>query len=173
MKPIPVEGHTTLDWVKPKSFRRTFELRSTEGLVGTLKFVQNDYQLAIAETANGVWLFRETRYVIPRISIWTQNQKYVAAFEGSRSGNGSLEFLDGRKYHWNYKDTMQTDWVFFDTAGKEILCFMPSFGRGKVRGKLQVNPRAVEIQDLSILCLLGWNIVIFFDEQESVFFMTR
>jgi len=164
MNTLYIDGHATLDWVKPHPFRREYELWFSKDLVGNLKFSQDDKCLTIAESADGKWFFRGTRYINPRVSIWTQIHDYVAAFEGSQTGKGNLRFLDGRNYRWEYKDQMQMDWVFIDSVGKPILCFKPASGRGKVRGKLEITSAATGIQELPMLCLLGWNIVILFGE---------
>jgi hypothetical protein len=164
MNPININGFTTFDWVKPNPFRRQFQLWSRKDLVGTLSFAKEDDHLALVETADGSWLFRETRYLIMRISIWTQKHDYVAAIEINKSGKGHLRFLDGREYRWDYKDHMQMDWIFTDNLGGMILCFKPAFGRGKIRGKLEVSPEASGILELPMLCMLGWNIILFLSE---------
>lgn len=69
---------------------------------------------------------------------------FLATFEGSRSGNGLLEFLGGKRYHWLSTDIWQETWGFETTDRTPLLHFQTENGRSKPGGLVEIMPAGWE-----------------------------
>lgn len=117
MKPFPAATSNQLEWMQPKTFDRTYELRAGDDLVGTLCWERMLSNLATAETAYGTWTLEQIGVLNQRVEVREgATASLVATVYPKLMGNGVLEFADGRELEWEPTNFWNTDWSFFDAA---------------------------------------------------------
>jgi hypothetical protein len=172
MKKDSASEPVKLTWVRSSLIHPLFELRSDRQVIGRLHVLGAFQSAAQAEANGSSWVFTCTHFVVPRVSVRTEEIAYLASFEGSRSGAGWLQFLDGRKFRWDSADYWQKVWRFTAQDGAPLLIFKPET-KQSVRGSVEIFPAAEEIVELRMLALLGWFIILLAEDETSGFLVPK
>jgi hypothetical protein len=159
----------TLSWKPTSSRRPAFELRRQAEVIGRLNFEGQIPSPAIAEVGDHGWTFQYTCFIAPRVSVRTLEMAYVATFEGSRSGAGWLEFINGRRLRWNSTDRWQMGWQFSAPNGDVFMRFAPASGR-ESQSRVEVYATEELIPELWMVTLLGWYLIVLLEAERSAFF---
>ena len=151
---------------------KSFELFSQDHLVGKLQFT-NGMNSAKAETAEEVWIFRNTYLAAPHISIWTTRQEFVGMFESDRLGAGSLLIQDGRRLKWDKSSSIQKEWFFQNSLGEKIIKFLPAIDGNRDSGTVHIYPECFKIEKFQLFILLGWNIISVLESGRNIKLLTN
>ena len=167
MKSIQKLKLASLNWARDGQLPGVRALFAGEEKVGELYFAKDDDTHAEAFAEDGHWTFICTRYILPRVSVRTPKLGFLATFEGSRSGNGMLEFLGGKRYHWLCTDIWQTTWGFETMDRTPLVRFQSGYEKDNSGGLVEITPAAWEHPNLSLLVLLGWYLSLLNDTEDS------
>jgi hypothetical protein len=147
-----------LIWVRPKSFRRGFELRSGETVLGTLVWSRGSQ--AIAQWGESQYRFDRKGWFKSRITVYTpasaQDTGEPLATFSPRSG--FLTASDGRTFVWKKPQRASTgrrwsnEHIWVDASGTELIRFRPA----KHSSVEVIMPQVMSAQpELQLLTLLG------------------
>jgi hypothetical protein len=163
-------------WIQPKTPRRDFELHAGSFVLGTLRFERASGSLAIGTTADGSWSFKRIGFFKPRVTVRKSGEDtdcgiFVPTWSGS---SGSLQLTNGRLYHWRAANIWASRYEFFDAMNRPIVVFRSGLEETKLSDLLKMQSRievAIEgraCQDLSLLLLFGWYLMILaFDDNAA------
>ncbi len=156
MKPMGLPAQRELSWFTIRAFpRRAFELRSEDSVVGTV------WEPALRREGHaiawdGEWIFRGPHFLDRRIAVFVKDPiRDVALLDLNWRWRGTLRFSDGRSFLWN--PTKGLDRIFATSAGVPLLRTWTSFQfLEKSVGRVQIEPAAASLNELSLLVLLSW-----------------
>ena len=163
---------TTLELRRSGILSKSFELISKDLLFGKLQF-SNGMNSAKAETAEGVWIFRNTYLNSPHISIWTPRKEFVAMFESDRLGAGTLLIQDGRRLKWEKSSSIQEEWLFKNNLGEKIIKYLPDNDGSHNYGNAFLYPECYKILNFPLFALLGWDIISVFESGRNIKLLTN
>jgi len=170
---IPIQQTKNLDliWRRAISYQESYELISQVNVVGKLRFEQGK-KTSMAEIAEGKWIFRNSNFSAPHISIWTLKKEFVGMFEANRYGEGSLLIYDGRQLRWEKAKRNPEVWNFLNLSNEKIVHFVPEYQNYRVRGSAHIYPGSSEFANLSLYVLLGWNIISVLESRRNIRLLT-
>lgn len=149
-----------LEWVQTGQLNQQSELRDPNGeVIAELKRPRWFSRYAEVDAPGHRWSFEPKgvfrRKIIVK-SIGTDEE--VAVFNYGFT-NGTLNFADGRVYHWRQSNFWGTKWAWTTEDGEPIVGFE---GKGllRYRGEMSIAPAASEISHLTMLVFLGWYLVM-------------
>lgn len=149
------------------TIRKSYALLSGDTIVGKLHFKQGKVT-ALAEIAEGSWVFRNTFQSRPHISIWTNNREFVAMFDVNRIGSGNLLIQDGRQFKWGKSKKLPEEWFFQDDADERIIKFLPENNNHHNQGRTYLYPESFGIRNLGLFVLLGWYTLSVLETSKSI-----
>lgn len=157
-----------LTWLQPDVYIEDYELCSGDGIIGTLKFRSKYGTMATAETADGQWTFKRVGFFSPKISIRQVGMdSEVATFKfGTWHEGGEVVLQDGTKYRAT-TNFWHTRMAFIDDQD-QILVKYPDIGGMFRRGiTVKVYPEAANVDNLSVLVILSWYLVVMMQREAS------
>ncbi len=154
MKPID-QG---LTWVQPRALRAEYQLIADGKALSSLRWKRAFGSLAKAEAADGRWTFKRVGFLRPRVTVRAEGS--VAGVAMLDPGTGVLQFSDRHRYHWVNTSSRRGEWAFASEDGTVLVRFLFPMASLRMKGTVQVEPAAGTQQDLSLLLLLGWYLVV-------------
>jgi hypothetical protein len=140
-----------LTW-KKISCSRSYELKLSDQVVGTLErpsFWSSDF---VANTQNGSWTFRKTGFLGNGAEVFdSASQQSIATFKAEWGGGSTLIFADGQSFRLQCKGWWRPVWSVIGEAGQPVLVL-------DVRDKTVDVPGAGAVPDsrLSLLIMFTW-----------------
>jgi len=147
-----------LTWVQPRALRAEYQLIADGKALASLRWKKAFGSLATAEAADGRWTFKRVGFLRPRVTVRAEGS--VADVAVLEPGTGVLQFSDGHRYHWVNTSSWGGEWAFASEDGTVLVRFLFPMASLRMRGRVQVEPEARTQQDLSLLLLLGWYLVV-------------
>jgi len=168
MKSLIEKTEPHLNWVQPKATHQFFELRSKEDLCGTLLFPKSIGSLAEAETSDGKWSFKRVGFFTTRITIRKIGEENdIAVFKPNlMASSGILEFNNGKKYQWHSSNFFATKFEFKEIDGESVVVIRSGVDDAKLKdwfktqARVEYSENKINLEELSILILLGWYLII-------------
>jgi hypothetical protein len=157
MKTIRESIGQELIWVETKLLRREYELRSGNDVLARLRWERVLGFLATAQSADGLWTFNHKGSL--RLSVTVQaagSDSEIATFRAGWGGGGFLQFPDGRRFRLARLSFWRSEWAWMDADGRCLLRLKITSASMNTVGRLEIDPTAVSVPDLSFLVLLGW-----------------
>jgi hypothetical protein len=155
-------------WSQPDWRKHEFEIRAGGEIIGTLSWERDFESLAIARTADGVWTFRRGGFIRPWVSIRAEGEDWdIARVQVNWSGNGMLDFSDGRRFHWGYTNLTCTEWRWDWTDGTSLIEIKSEPRTGDTEGIIEIHRQAISIPDASMLILLGCYLIVLSSHDKS------
>lgn len=150
-----------LTWTHPEPERRSYELRSGSELMARLSWTTEAGSLAEGTTDDGVWTFKRAGFLKPRVTVRSIDQgRDVAIFEANPAGGGLLQLLDGHFYNWR-TNFWRAEFAWIAANGKAVVESTRSFSvDGKTEGRARIAATELDSNQLSLLVLLGWYLVM-------------
>jgi hypothetical protein len=157
---ITEENHAHLIWRKSGISPHGYELATTDNnTVGILRQSVDETISKTIQTLDGEWIVVGTKYLNPRISIWTPDRKLTALYEGNRTGSGKLDILNGKILSWIFQDLDQPEGVLRDLGSDLMIHFLPHSGGWRVRGNVMIENFSRGMNDIALIAVLGWLII--------------
>jgi len=161
MRPLRDFMGQELRWVHPRVFRREYEFYAGDELVATLRWPKAFSSQAFAEAADGRWIIKRDGFFRTKIVICTADEDMtIATVKRSMSGKGTLMLADGRGYKWTSTSFWRGEWGWFTDEGMPLL----RFKRGK---RVEVEPQAFSLPEVSLLALVGFYLVKVAEEEAA------
>jgi hypothetical protein len=168
MKQIREITSDTLTWVQPHARERLFELRSGEGVVGSLRWVNRFGSLADAVAASGHWTFKRIGFFRPQITVREQgSEANLATFTPQWAGDGILQFSTDQCFRWTGKGFWRSRWSFTNVAGEPLVYFEPCDTLLKKSAAVKVAAEGLRVAELSLLILMGWYLMLLKSEDDA------
>ena len=113
-----------------------------------------------ATPADGEWIFRGPRFLDRRIAVVGKNPiRDIALLNLNWRWRGTVRFSDGRSFLWH--PAKGPDYVLATSAGVPLLRTRPtSPSLEKSIGRVQIEPAAASLNELSLLVLLSWYTIV-------------
>lgn len=147
-------------WFQPDWRKHEIEIHAGHDILGTLYWERGFESLAIAKSADGVWTFKRGGFIRPQVTIRAEGKDWdIARIQVNWSGNGMLEFSDGRHFHWGYTNLKRTEWRW-DWADGTSLISISEPRVGNHEGIIEIHPYAISVPDASMLTLLGCYLIV-------------
>jgi hypothetical protein len=168
MKTVREMAGRPLEWTQPNALRRRFELRAGGEVVATLRWEKTFGSSAVAESADGEWVFRYTGIFRSRISVRPAgSESEVAVLKPGWKGEGTLQGPGGRSYRWSCASFWRSEWLFANAAGEPLVRIKPGSATFRQSAEVRVEPRAVSLPDLPLLAVLGFYLIVLMSDDAN------
>ena len=162
-------------WVQPKMMKSQYELRAVDCVFATLEFPKFGGSLAIARTTESSWSFKRAGFFQVRITVRREGDETDQAIYKPRwTGiEGTLELFDGTNYVWKSANFWSTHYLWQDTQGNPLVTFKEGAGDTKLpdlfkcQARVEVQPQARMISNLSLLVPLGFYLLILKQQDDA------
>lgn len=161
MRKIAELAGRQLNWVQPRAFTMEYELRAGDELAATLRFLSRFSSHAVAECANGCWMFERVGFWRSKVAVRACDEKTdIAVFSMSKWGDGGgvLELSGGQKLY-AAANFLRTEYEFKGEAN-ETLLRLSSDGIVRLSAKVDIRHRAERLPEFPWLVALGWYLVL-------------
>jgi hypothetical protein len=153
-------GHE-LAWTRPDQLQRTYELCFGSDCLARIGWNHGWDGFAEVECAGDRWMFKHEGFLNARVRIFRNSLTHEAAILQHRWGRNSyLTFPDGSQFTWSVLSFWKGELGYKDQNGNVLLSFVPGYVKGKKAGLLKVEPKALELPNLSMLITLGWYLMV-------------
>jgi hypothetical protein len=175
----PKRNIDTLQWRESRTVKRLDELRLGDEIKATLRWAGPFSKLAYARSRNGRWAFDRPRLLSRDVEIRdaktpssSQSAPHadtlVAVYHEKWTGEGTLEFVDGRAYDWAPTDFWQTRWAFFGTDDRPLVAFADTSGLFEQTAQVTLHHRGLSPADFELLVTLGRYLMVLKREDVTV-----
>ncbi|MGA7616235.1 MAG: hypothetical protein WBX15_13755 [Thermoanaerobaculia bacterium] len=150
-----------LDWIPSSALRRDSVLRHADDVYAELQWKRSFGAIAEAETFEAKWSLKLEGFLFRQwVTIRKPGESMpVAMFQASPSFNGTLEFPDGHRYHWD-SNFWLTRWIWSDTRGMELIRMQRHLSL-RTEGCVEVvSDESIGNPDLPLLTVLGWYLIV-------------
>jgi hypothetical protein len=164
-----------LYWEQPKLSQQNFVLRSADDSFAQLNFVSTFNSTARATTADGGWVIKQSGFFSNQVNLRLEDsQVELASYQPNWLGtSGEIQFSMGVKYRWNvvgatgsrFNISMDGNELITYISGARDRKFSNLF---KQQAQMVMAADAWQINDLPVLVLLGWYLVILHYENAAL-----
>lgn len=167
MKSMRTVDLSNLIWKQTRFGVHEFELRSEGDIVGVMYWTKLLSDLAVAETADGVWELDRPGFFRDRLVVHDRRTgRDVAFFNKGWFGEGRLILRDGRTMDWYRTKAFCNHWAL-SNPDEEVICEIREGMRWfKHEADVVLYPAAASESDLLLLILICWYLV-FMSIQDS------
>ncbi len=170
MKPIREANSLRIEW----RGKWEYLLRSGEDVVGMLHVQNHLGTRALAESADGVWIFEKRWFPFEKVTLrQADSNKEIAVFKSKlKEKINPLEFSFGLKYYWVPANVWRTQCVFTDAYGHILVHFSRdsnpfiafALPKGHSTGRADIERSVASMPDIPLLTFLGCYLMV----QESI-----
>ena len=154
----------TLQWKRPHFFSATYELRVGDQPLAILNRTGIMKQRAIAEAEGQAWRFQREGLMGRKCVVYpgesNEPVQALASIQSAWNGTGTLNFYDGRVYHWTRTGHWRPVWSWRGPGNITIL----SIKQGRL---LEIAPAARDLPELALLSLLGLYLILMMEADEA------
>lgn len=160
-------------WLQPKTGGRTYELRDDNHLYGSLVFRSSFGSLATADFSGGRYTFKRVGFFNPQVTVRREGEEIdLAVYRPNWTGAQGLLEIDGKTLGWRPANFWATRYAWYQ--GKDMLLVYQQGGEQKRFSDLFKTQSQVTFFDLAwrlgslpILTLLGWYLVILYEQDSA------
>lgn len=175
MKSIKNLKNEHLTWFQPKTTQQIYELKSESDLYGTINFPKSFGSFAEAESADGKWTFKRIGFFQVKITIREfGSENDLAVFKPKWTGYaGSIEFTNGKIFHWQSSNFLATKFELHDNEGNLIFTFRHGVDEPKLKdwfktqARVEFNETSKNIEEVSLLALFCWYLIVVLQMESS------
>lgn len=129
-------------------------------MLGALRWQSAFQAAAFGIAAEGQWRFKLQGLVFKQ---WVRIEPPRSSgdqkvFQARPSFNGTLEYGDGRAFHWE-SNFWLTKWIWTDERGAELMRVERSLSL-RAEGSVHIEPVALSHPEIPLLTLLGWYLIM-------------
>ena len=149
-----------LEWVKPRLFKRIYELRSGDNLLGEITFERPRGWTASARTGEGAWTLERTGFATSRVSVRSTGASNEVGSIQERRGRRTQQIAlpDGSSFTLR-SDFLKTRFIL-ETNPDEPLVILRRRGIFRATWEAEIRYRARSIPQLPWLVMLMWFYVL-------------
>jgi hypothetical protein len=175
MKSILEAIYNSPQWVQPRASQNRFEMRSAESLFADLEFPKWYGSLAIATAAEERWTFKRVGFFNPRITVRSEGSETdLAVFRPKWTGNeGTAQLANGATYTWKAANFWATEYAWQNAAGETLILYKQGVEDSwladlfKTQARVEIQPSAQGLQDLALLVILGWYLIVLKQQDDA------
>lgn len=157
----PLTSSSPLVWTQPTAMSRVYELRSSDSLIGHLRFEGFCGSLASAEVASQKWSFKRVGFLAPCVIVGSPNREAdIAVFRRHWGSGGALHFADGHRARWRCTNFWGSRWAFVGSDNHIVLRFSHHEGFFKASAQLEFERSSAALPEFPLLAALGWYLMI-------------
>ncbi len=143
-------------------WKREYILSSNASLLAKLRFGRWPIgSVATGESADGSWTFKRENFFRRRFIVRASGADSVLARVRMDRNGWSLDFQDGRKFHWRLSRIRGQEWEFVDSTDKSLFHYSPTLAPSKTEGEVTIEKDALSYPQLSLLVLLAQYMLTF------------
>ena len=149
-----------LRWVRPKFFKRSYELRSEDTVVATLAFEQQFAWGALGAAEEGTWTFGRSGFLRSQITVQQAKTAQEVATVSERPGRRQQQVLlpDGTCYM--IRSDFFRSRLSLETQSGEALALIRRRGIFRMVWETEIRYSAKSNEDLPWLVLLTWYYIL-------------
>ncbi len=134
---------------------RVFEVRSSTGVVATLRRVGGiDFRTTV-ETTDGRWTFARETHTGRTVTIRDMVMNTpIAHYQEGFISNGALSFADGPTFSWERRNILGTAWQWTDRHGA-VLMHITSVLAWRSEAAIRIEASARTLPELALLVPLS------------------
>lgn len=156
-------------WYKKFGDKRIFELSEGKKVIASLIWMKELGTLAEGSSADGKWTFKRTGFFKPSVTIRKLNdEKNYTTLKFNWTNESELLLPNGRKYFWTNLNLWRGEWGFVDDKENIILQTVPNYNKRGADGFVYFNHKSIPKEDLYLLILLSWYIIVSYSEEETI-----
>ena len=175
MEPITDHLALPLQWLQPKGLSRSFEIYSSETLVGRLDFQSALGSLALGVTVEQRWTFKRVGFFNTRVTVRLagppdaparQEAPDIAVYRPNWHGEGWIEIASGRKVYWRPANFWASRFIITAEDGSPLINYYegvehPHFADWfKTQAGVTIEYPARGMPETPMLILLGWYLIL-------------
>jgi len=160
-------GGKRLHWTQRRFGERNFELRSTDEVLGSLRWERVLGTLATGTFQGKSWTFKRIGFWNPRITLREEGSaENIGVFHPSLWGGGTLTLRSRRNFDWTTRNVWMTEWAFVDEGGRTMFAMQEGKEDArwsdafKTQAVVEIEPTGEECSVLPLLILLGWYLFV-------------
>lgn len=157
-----------LEWRQPSALSRSYELKSGDSVLATLKFTKTLGTLATASASGSVWTFKRTGFLNPVVTARAEgSDSNLAEFRAKWTArSGSLEMATGESLVMRALNFWGSEWGVEDGQGR-LLMKIHEKGVVHSSARYEVTEIGRLRQDLGLLLCLSWYVLILMAEDSA------
>lgn len=156
-------------WYKKIADKRIYELSADRKVIASLIWTKDNGTLAEGSSAEGKWTFKRSGFFRPVVTIRKLNdEKNFATLKFSWTGESELTLSNGKKYFLRNLNLWRGEWGFVDEKNNIILQTVPNYNKRGADGFVYFNYKSVPKEELYLLILLNWYIIVSYSEEETI-----
>lgn len=156
-------------WYKKFEDKRIYELSAEKKVIASLIWTKNYGTLAEACSAEGKWTFKRTGFFKPIVTVRKLNDDVnYGSLKFSWTNESELLLANGKKYFWKNLNLWRGEWGFVDEKNNIVLQTVPNYNKRGADGFVYFNYKSIPKEDLYLLILLSWYIIVSYSEEETV-----
>jgi hypothetical protein len=166
MKTFREVDYQAVEWAG----RWKYALRSGQTVIGTIYLKEDFRAQAVAESAEGCWLFEKKWFPTERVMLrQADSPADVAVFRNTWTRKkATLEFRYGQTFYWMPTDVWRTNCIFTNAYGEPLVHFIRRSNpfafflvpKGESKGRVHIERSARLMNELPLLTLLGCYLMI-------------
>jgi hypothetical protein len=168
MKQLTDAMGSELFWEQPKLSQRNYILRSEVDTFGQLHFSSAFNTTARATSGDELWTIKQMGFLSDYVSVQrVDSEVELVSYHPNITGmKGDIQVLTGGKYTWGVTNFLGTRYSISTVDGPELITFQSGARNRKFsnlfkqQAQILIAPEAWHIDELLILVLLGWFLVI-------------
>ena len=167
-------GHE-LKWIQPHALKMEYELHTGDIVVATLRFRSSFGSFATATSADGSWTFKRVGFFNPRVTVRSEGSETdLAVFRPKWTGSeGTTQLANGAAYTWKTANFWATEYAWQNSAGEPLILYKQGVEASwladlfKTQARVEIQPSAQGLQDLALLVLLGWYLIVLKQQDDA------
>jgi len=182
MEPISEHLAFPLQWMQPKGTARSFELYSSDVLVGRLDFQSAWGSLALAVTSSQSWTFKRVGFFNTRVTVRLagatpvspgKEPQDIAIYRPNWRGEGWIENASGRRVYWRPANFWASRFIISAEDSSPLIFYQegvehPRFTDWfKTQAGVTIEYPARGMPETPMLVLLGWYLIVLQQEDAS------
>ena len=158
-----------MQWNRPSAFQRSYELRSGEKVVATLKFMKTFGSLAEGKAGNRTWTLKRRGFLSPAVGVREDGgEEEVASYKPNVfGGRGLVQLGTGERLALRSTSIWGTEWALTTETETPLIRF---HNKGVIKhgADVDVEAMAKDREDLAMLLVLVWYVLVLHQEDTAV-----
>jgi hypothetical protein len=173
-KPSDMEA-SSLYWEQPRILNNQYILVGGVDSLARIELKMSATPSAVALAGEKRWFIKQVGFLSPHVTVQEDGGEGALAVytPGWISAKGVIKFASGVQYQWQATDIWSSKYVISDRQGVDLVTFISgsrnkSFSNFfKQQAQVIIGADAWRINELTILVLLGWYLILLYEAEQS------